>query len=84
MTKQVRAARCCARAGHTREGWGVLSCKARAGLVRGWVRKLNDCAKALMDSLLFVWGRKFGAQLQPQTGALVSERLWNQAIEIPI
>jgi hypothetical protein len=37
-----------------------------------------------MDSLLFVWGRKFGAQLQPQTGALVSERLWNQAIEIPI
>ena len=43
-----------------------------------------ESAKALMDSLLFVWGRKFGAQLQPQTGTLVSERLWDQAIEIPI
>ena len=60
--------------------------KLRCYLAR--LRRKTHCysksAKALMDSLLFVWGRKFGAQLQPQTGTLVSERLWDQAIEIPI
>lgn len=44
----------------------------------------SKSARALVHSLLFVWGRKFGAKLQPQTGSLVSERVWGTAIEIPI
>ena len=44
----------------------------------------SKSAKALMDSLLFVWGRKFGARLQPQTGTITSHRLWDPNIEIPI
>lgn len=44
----------------------------------------SKSAKALVHALLFVWGRKFGAKLQPQRGALISERLWDPPIEIPI
>ena len=44
----------------------------------------SKSSQALVHSLLFVWRRKFGATLQPQTGSLISERVWDTAIEIPI
>ena len=50
-------------------------------------RKTHSYSKsvqALVHSLLFVWRRKFGATLQPQTGCLNSERLWEANIKIPI
>lgn len=61
--------------------------KLRCYLAR--LRRKTHCysksAKALMDSLLFVWGRKFGAQLQPPDGRACQRTPgWNQAIEIPI
>ena len=43
----------------------------------------SKSAKALLHSLLFVWQRKFGATLQPQTGFLLSQRLWDCDIQIP-
>ena len=44
----------------------------------------SKSAKALVYALLFVWGRKFGAKLQPQKAVLISERLWDAPIEILI
>lgn len=44
----------------------------------------SKSAVALLHSLLFVWSRKFGAKLKPQTGSLVSPRVWYPDIHIPI
>ncbi len=44
----------------------------------------SKSATALLHSLLFIWKRKFAAELQPQTGCIVSHRVWDQSIEIPI
>ena len=44
----------------------------------------SKSATALLHSLLFVWSRKFGAKLKPQTGYLLSKRLWDSNIQIPI
>ena len=44
----------------------------------------SKSAKALLHALLFVWSRKFDAKLKPQTGFLLSERIWDCDIQIPI
>ena len=44
----------------------------------------SKSAVALLHSLLFVWQRKFGTVLKPQTGALISKRLWDCDIQIPV
>lgn len=44
----------------------------------------SKSADALLHSLLFVWHRKFGAVLKPQTGFLLSKRIWNCDIQIPV
>lgn len=44
----------------------------------------SKSATALLHSLLFVWGRKFGTKLKPQTGILVSKRLWDPDVQIPV
>ena len=44
----------------------------------------SKSADALLHSLLFVWSRKFGAQLQKQSSYLLSQRLWDKDIQIPI
>ena len=44
----------------------------------------SKSATALLYSLLFVWSRKFGTKLKEQTGILVSKRLWDPDISIPI
>ncbi|WP_442799628.1 IS1 family transposase [Polaromonas sp. CG_9.5] len=44
----------------------------------------SKSAKALLHSILFVWKRKFAAPLQPQTGSIVSPRVWDDSIKIPI
>ena len=44
----------------------------------------SKSAKALLHSLLFVWSRKFGAPLQPQKGYLLSRRVWDGDLQIPI
>ena len=44
----------------------------------------SKSADALLHSLLFVWFRKFGATLQPQTGHLLCKRLWDPNIQIPV
>ena len=44
----------------------------------------SKSAVALLHSLLFVWNRKFGAKLKLQTGHLLSKRLWDGDIQIPI
>lgn len=44
----------------------------------------SKSAKALLHSLLFVWGRKFGAELVPQSGSITSARLWDEEIQIPV
>lgn len=44
----------------------------------------SKSATALLHSLLFIWQRKFGASLKPQTGYLLSKRLWDHDIQIPI
>lgn len=44
----------------------------------------SKSATALLHSLLFVWSRKFGAELVPQTRSITSSRLWNADIQIPI
>ena len=44
----------------------------------------SKSATALLHSLLFVWSRKFGIKLKQQTGVLVSKRLWDEDIQIPI
>jgi hypothetical protein len=44
----------------------------------------SKSAKALLHSLLFVWNRKFGAELVPQTGVINSARVWDADIQIPV
>ena len=44
----------------------------------------SKSAVALLHSLLFVWNRKFAAKLKPQTGHLLSKRLWDCDIQIPV
>lgn len=44
----------------------------------------SKSADALLHSLLFVWRRKFGAVLQPQTGHLLCKRIWDPSIQIPV
>ena len=44
----------------------------------------SKSATALMHSLLFIWRRKFATTLQLQTGSILSKRLWDESIEIPI
>ena len=44
----------------------------------------SKSATALLHSLLFVWSRKFGASLQPQTGSLRSRRVWDNDLQIPV
>ncbi|WP_349816620.1 IS1 family transposase [Acidovorax sp. SUPP3334] len=44
----------------------------------------SKSATALLHSLLFIWGRKFATELRPQTGCILSQRLWDSNIEIPI
>ena len=44
----------------------------------------SKSATALLHSLLFVWSRKFGASLQPQTHSLLSRRVWDSDLQIPV
>lgn len=44
----------------------------------------SKSADALLHSLLFVWHRKFGAVLKPQTGFLLNKRIWDCDIQIPV
>ena len=44
----------------------------------------SKSATALMHSLLFVWSRQFGATLKPQDATILSTRIWEESIAIPI
>jgi insertion element IS1 protein InsB len=52
------------------------------------LRRKTHCysksAENLRDSLLFVFGRRFGCALTPQTGTLICKRLWDSDVSIPI
>ena len=60
--------------------------KLRCYLAR--LRRKTHCysksANNLRDSLLFIFRRKFNAQLQPSTGWVLCERLWSSDISIPV
>ena len=50
-------------------------------------RKTHSYSKsaiALMYSLLFIWKRQFGAKLKPQVATILSKRIWEDSIAIPI
>ena len=60
--------------------------KLRCYLAR--LRRKTHCysksAVNLRDSLLFIFQRKFNARLQPSTGFILCERLWEVDISIPV
>ena len=52
------------------------------------LRRKTHCysksARNLRDSLLFVFQRRLGCPLQAACGAIVNQRVWDEAVSIPV